>query len=93
MGTSSENSDLYEATGQRMPWVSHPLTSADPDGADLCQPDHSRRVVSVRTPDGPAWGGVPSVDAFLHVAVDYCSYIHRIGNFIFRNPEVPVVSG
>src|ERR671923_490389 len=64
------------ATGQHMPGVARSPTSADPDGTDLSQPDGSYRVVSMRTPDGPAWDGVRSGDAFLHLDVDYCSYVH-----------------
>src|SRR5919108_898071 len=64
------------ATGQHMPGVARSPTSADPDGTDLSQPDGSYRVVSMRTPDGPAWDGVRSGDAFLHLDIDYCSYVH-----------------
>src|SRR5215471_5885762 len=71
-----------------MAWVARSPISADPNGADLYQPDGSHRVVSVCTLDGSAWGGVCSVNAFRHLDVDYCSYVHYTSVLRGRAPRL-----
>src|SRR5439155_14635848 len=51
------------------------------------RPKFATKLVSMLTLDGPTWGGVFSMDAFLHSDVDYCSFVHYTPLHLGRAPR------